>query len=144
MKLFAILLAGSIQCIHIQPPVILTEHQKSVVSRLNDELDQIEVDVTQASTLFRNHGEKKEILALLQKGEDEIEKLTDEVMDNLDAPENDTWMRSIINRVKGTIKWHKQIDDLAEELGTEITEDPEHLKKLDKIGAMNKDFDIYS
>ena len=65
-------------------------------------------------------------------------------MEDLDKPENGAWLRSIIAKVKGIQRQHKQIDDLAEELGTAITGDPDHLKKLDAIGKLQKDYNIYS
>ena len=65
-------------------------------------------------------------------------------MKYLDAPENGTWLKKVVRRIKNIISWHQQIDDLAKELGTVITADPDHLDKLNKIGKMAADFDIYA
>ena len=66
------------------------------------------------------------------------------VMETLDRPENASVARSITKEIHGVTSWHKQIDDLAEELGTAITEDSDHIAKLDKIGKMAEDFNIYN
>ena len=72
-------------------------------------------------------------IQLVQQAKDDLDSLVDKVMSDLDRPENGAWERSVIREVKGITSWHKQIDDLAEDLGTAITEDPDHLEKLNKI-----------
>ena len=82
-------------------------------------------------------------VALVQQAESDLDSLVDKVMSDLDRPENGAWERSVIREVKGITSWHKQIDDLAEDLGTAITEDPDHLEKLNKIQQWEEKYDQY-
>ena len=78
------------------------------------------------------------------KSKEDLDKLVDAVMDELDKPENGAWLRSAVGRIRSIRIWHDQIDELAKQLGTEITGDPDHLAKLDRIGKMIEKYDIYS
>ena len=82
-------------------------------------------------------------IELVQDAKSDLDSLVDKVMQDLDRPENGAWERAVIREVKGINRWHKQIDDLAEELGTAITEDPDHLEKLNKIKQWEERFDLY-
>ena len=69
----------------------------------------------------------------MQNAEVDMDALIDNVWEDLDAPENGQWLRDVIGEVRGITEWHEQIDTLADELGTAITDRNEHMGKLNWI-----------
>ena len=128
-----ILLFSSVSALQVSK---LSTQQSLDISIIQKDASSIEKNLIEIKSLIQQ-GKKEEAKKLVQFTADEEKEIVEKVLANLDRPENGTWMRNVVNQVKGIQQWHDQIDELCKILGVAITgdNDPDYAKR---VGAVNE------